>query len=51
MIASIVDLVDFLKRFHRHWLEDPSLEPSLVQADLPDGLATIYRELGGTRRD
>jgi hypothetical protein len=35
-----------LRRFHRHWLDDPSLDPSLIPADLPDGLAIIYRELG-----
>lgn len=46
MIESIADLVAFLKRFHRHWLDNPSLDPALVPADLPDGLATIYRELG-----
>ncbi|MBN9519893.1 hypothetical protein J0H58_15435 [bacterium] len=46
MIASIPDLVAFLKRFHRHWLADPSLDPARIPADLPDGLATIYRELG-----
>ena len=46
MIESIADLVAFLKRFHRHWLDDPSLDPTLIPSDLPDGLATIYRELG-----
>jgi hypothetical protein len=46
MIRSIQDLVKFLNRFHRDWLDDPSLAPSLVPPDLPDGLATIYRELG-----
>jgi hypothetical protein len=46
MIASIADLVTFLKRFHHHWLDNASLDPALVPADLPDGLATIYRELG-----
>ncbi|HJT32212.1 MAG TPA: hypothetical protein VJ783_09225 [Pirellulales bacterium] len=47
MIRSIDDLVTFLKRFHRGWLDDPSLNPSLlIPRDLPDGLATIYRELG-----
>ena len=46
MIASIADLVVFLKRFHRHWLDDPSLDPAVIPADLPDGLATVYRELG-----
>jgi hypothetical protein len=46
MIKSIADLVAFLKRFHRHWLVDPSLVPSLIPPDLPDGLATIYREFG-----
>jgi hypothetical protein len=46
MIASIADLVAFLKRFHRHWLDEPSLEPCLVPDDLPAGLATIYRAFG-----
>ena len=46
MIASIADLVAFLKVFHRHWLDDPSLDPRLIPADLPPGMATIYRELG-----
>jgi hypothetical protein len=46
MTASIADLVAFLTRFHRDRLADPSLDPSLIPADLPDGLATIYRELG-----
>lgn len=46
MITSIGDLVDFLKRFHRHWLGDPSLDPAIIPDDLPPGLATIYRELG-----
>jgi hypothetical protein len=46
MITSIADLVSFLKRFHRHWLDDPSLAPALIPTDLPDGLATVYRELG-----
>lgn len=46
MIGSIDDLVKFLKRFHRDWLEDPSLDPSLIPSDAPDGLAAIYRELG-----
>ncbi|HEV7226077.1 MAG TPA: hypothetical protein VGN42_25445 [Pirellulales bacterium] len=46
MIRSISDLVTFLKPFHRRWAKDPSLDPSLIPPDLPDGLATIYRELG-----
>lgn len=47
MIASISDLVSFLKFFHRHLLANPALDPALIPADLPDGLAAIYRELGG----
>jgi hypothetical protein len=46
MIASIADLVAFLKRFHRHWLDDPTLDPAPIPADLPPPLATVYRELG-----
>jgi hypothetical protein len=46
MIASFADLITFLKRFHRYWLEDASLDPSLIPADLPPPLATLYRELG-----
>jgi hypothetical protein len=46
VIESIPDLVTFLKRFHRHWLDEPSLDEDLIPADLPDGLALIYRELG-----
>jgi hypothetical protein len=46
MIASAVDLVAFLKRFHRRWLDDPTLDPALIPADLPRALALIYRELG-----
>jgi hypothetical protein len=46
MIRSIDDLVGFLKRFHRGWLDDPSLGPSLIPPDVPEGLATIHRELG-----
>ena len=46
MIGSISSLVAFLRHFHRHWLGDPSLDPSIIPADLPDGLALIYRELG-----
>lgn len=46
MIASIPELITFLKQFHRHWLDEPGLDPALIPADIPDGLATIYRELG-----
>jgi hypothetical protein len=46
VIASVADLVTFLKRFHRHWLDDPTLEPALIPDDLPPPLATVYRELG-----
>lgn len=46
MIASIADLVIFLKRFHRHWRDEPQLDPALIPADLPPPLATIYCELG-----
>lgn len=45
MIASIADLVAFLKRFHRHWLDDPRINPALIPADLPPPLGTIYRDL------
>lgn len=46
MIESIADLVAFLKRFHRRRLPDPSLDPACIPADLPPGLAMLYRELG-----
>jgi hypothetical protein len=46
LIESIADLVAFLKRFHRHWLHDPSLDPALIPANLPPGLAAICRDLG-----
>jgi hypothetical protein len=47
MIESIDDLIVFLKHFHRHLLADPSLPPEQIPDDLPEGLAKIYRELGG----
>jgi hypothetical protein len=47
MIESIEDLIVFLKHFHRNLLEDPSLPPESIPSDLPEGLAKIYRELGG----
>ncbi len=47
MIESIDDLIVFLKHFHRNLLEDPSLPPDRIPDDLPEGLAKIYRELGG----
>lgn len=46
MIASVADLVAFLKRFHCHWLDDPTLDPALIPADLPPPLTTVYHELG-----
>jgi hypothetical protein len=47
MIHSIPELVAFLKHFHRRWMDDPSLDPAAIPDDLPPGLTTIYRELGG----
>lgn len=46
MIASIEELVAFLRRFHRNVLAIPSLDPTLIPSDLPSGLAMLYRELG-----
>jgi hypothetical protein len=46
VIKTIADLIAFLKRFHRHWLADPSLGPAFVPPGLPLGLAALYRELG-----
>jgi len=62
MIDSIPSLVAFLRRFHRLWLKDfmfdPAtdllrplpgdavIDPADIPADLSEGLATIYRELG-----
>jgi hypothetical protein len=47
MIESIEDLIVFLKHFDRNLLEDPSLPLESIPSDLPEGLAKIYRELGG----
>jgi DNA-binding transcriptional regulator PaaX len=47
MIESIEDLIFFLKHFHRNLLADPSLPAEMIPDDLPEGLAKIYRELGG----
>jgi hypothetical protein len=46
MIKNIEDLVGYLRTFHSHWLSDPRLPQSSIPADLPDGLALLYRELG-----
>jgi hypothetical protein len=46
MLHSIADLVAFLKWFHRGWAQEPGLDPSLIQDDLPPGLASIYWNLG-----
>jgi hypothetical protein len=48
MIESIDDLIVFLKHFHRELLEDPSLPVEQTPTDLPEGLAKVYRELGGS---
>jgi hypothetical protein len=44
--TKIDHLILFLKHFHRDRLPDPSLDSALIPADLPPGLAMIYRELG-----
>lgn len=46
MIHSIEDLVVFLKRFHKRWPEPHGLDATLIPADLPPGLAMLYREFG-----
>jgi hypothetical protein len=46
MICSVDDLVVFLRRFHRHWVDSPKLKNVAIPPDLPDGLRIIYRELG-----
>jgi hypothetical protein len=46
MIATIHDLVSFLREFHRPWGPNPGLPASEIPGDLPDGLALLYREFG-----
>ena len=47
MIHTLDDAIVFLKRFHRHRLEDPSWNTELLDGDLPPGLCQVYRNLGG----
>jgi hypothetical protein len=33
VIVSVLDLITFLKLFHRRWLAGPSLHPALIPAE------------------
>ncbi len=46
MISNIEDLIEYLRVFHRLWLDDPRLDPAAISDDLPHGLARLYHELG-----
>lgn len=46
MIRGLADLVSYLHAFHGSWSASPGLPASDVPADLPDALATLYREFG-----
>lgn len=46
MIRSIEDLINYLRNFHKWWVDSPGIDPRLIPSDLPYGLALIYRELG-----
>jgi uncharacterized protein (TIGR02996 family) len=45
-ITGIEDLVYYLREFHKGWSDSPGLDPASLPADLPYGLALVYRELG-----
>jgi uncharacterized protein (TIGR02996 family) len=45
-ITSIETLIQFLREFHRHWMDDPVLDAAAIPLDLPYGLMSLYRELG-----
>lgn len=46
-ITVIEDLVLYLRYYHRSLSETPAMDPDSLPADLPHGLALVYRELGG----
>jgi uncharacterized protein (TIGR02996 family) len=45
-ITAIEDLVYYLREFHKSWSESPGMDATSFPADLPHGLALVYRELG-----
>jgi hypothetical protein len=47
MISNIPDLISFLLHYHRHLGVPPELDPSMIPAGLPPGLALLYEKLGG----
>jgi uncharacterized protein (TIGR02996 family) len=49
-ITAVEDLVYYLREFHKSWSDSPGLDPGSLPADLPHGLALLYRELGGLIR-
>lgn len=46
MIRDFVQAIGFLKKFHRFRLVEPGLSEASIPAELPDALASLYRDLG-----